>query len=1531
MKNQKGYLLISVVVTLFIISAVTLMMSQESLMESNQVNRELQNHELRYVTEAAIQHAEWTLQQQGCGPFADLSSTSFGNHSYSAIITPNEVDSVITTYNVPVTDDAWIKSDTSTLNYGNDAQLSTFFNIIPFTTQRALYRFDIENTGIPVGTPIASAVAKIFIIDPNDTAPVSAHQVTADWTESTVNWDNINTSHDLTAITSIPTGSAAGEYVSVNITPLVQGWINGSTGNQGIMLKTASIGDLAQFSSKEYGNASQRPFLEIKTLAGTISKRADISATGSLNNGVSKSLNRSEIVLYQATPNSLTLQPDATAGKDTWLYEWKSTWNYGADSKIWVDEGFADSSATSLLQFQLDSIPIGAKIVSASLALHQNTPNLDGGPVGVHRINTSWDEGSSGGGAGISNWTEKESGIDWTTVGGDYDTKAITTSTVTGSTIDWSEWDIAMLVQDWVDGKYENYGLALVAESSGTAAHFDSSDHTDPTLRPKLTITYTCECGISCQAPSGSGNILMVVGDDSILTPNEVLKKSLFESWGYGVNLINENTVQLAFDTAASNNDVVYLSESAADNTVASKLTELSIGVVSEQGLSNDELGLATSASWQVGSTFNITDTTHYITSTFSAGLLELYTAGMEGLAVSGTEAPGLQVLGDWQGSNSLVVLEAGAAEEISGTDYMGDGTASGRRVLLPIGREAGFNWKYFNNNGRLLIQRAIQWGTGIGTTPIKNLLMVVVDPLNLTVSEADKKTQVESWGYTVNLIDEAESQTNFDAALASNAVVYIPETINPANVGSKLTAATIGIVNEEKMLLVELGFSRDFDSNSRSEIVILDNSHSITSGLALGTTTILTSNQPLTFTNSGAAPGAQTLAETNQVASFFEPSLLTLETNAALWGGGFSAGRRVALPWGDTGFNISALNADGLMIMQRAIEWAAGAVSVTPTKLLFVVANVGGPGMSAEEIAHQALLESWGYEVQTIDDGDGQAAYDAALALNDVVYLSEEVNATNVGTKLVNASIGVVTSEANLSAEFGLSGGVAWDSGTDIVINDNGHYITQTFATGSLTIFTASESLAYLTGSLAPDLSKLASSTSGFGVVSLDAGATMSSGGSAAGRRVQLPWGGGAFSLSSFNDDGRTLLRRSLEWGAGAGVVAVPTGPIAHWKLDETNGLTAVDSIGGHDAMLTNGPNWVTGQIDGALDFDGSNDFAITNNNFTPPAIGTVTFWMQVPGSPAAHGRILWLDDSWEIRHVTTGTPDGIPYGLVFDLGVSGVNTEFVTSVPINTPGQWYHIAAAYNTTSNAYAVYIDGALHKSGTYSSSLAVPVANRLSLGTRTGTTDYFDGILDDVRIYDTMLSATDVTDLYSASSGGGGPEPTTCSGTYRDEFNTKDVNGSNGTLDWSTSPWVEVGETDGITSGDIQIMEDDSNDGHLYRLRIRDNNNGGEGVEREVNLNGAVKAMLSLNYRRQGLGTTSDYVAVYASSTGTTGSWTELIAPRIEGGGSDTLYQTFSRDISDYISSSTAIRLRSSPTMGNNDTIYFDNIEISCTP
>ena len=678
--RQKGFILLSVVVTMVLLATIVFLLNYQGALDAGISRTHIEDLDGEYVVRAGMQHALWQLQQQGCGPYTDITDQPFAGHSYSATFTPNNAGGTVTTYTVAVSDDAWIKSDAPTQNYGGDAQLRTYFDFSPSTTQRTLYRFDVAAAGIPSGALVVSAVAKIFVLDSNSSASVTVHRINADWTESTVNWDSINASYDFSSIGSVPKGAAVGQYTSVNITSLVQGWINGSTANQGIMLKTGWIGDLAQFTSKEYSNIAQRPYLEVRISDGTLSNRADIDVTATLSSGASLSLQRKDVPLHQTPASTMTLQPDAAVGKDGWIEDSAQDPNYGISDRLLVN-----SSLRALLEFDLDTLPFGARIENATLELYNETNAT--GTVNLHRLTSAWVEGTCDGNpcaADGANWNTSDGSTLWSSAGGDIEPTAIATTSVTPNA--WNGWDISNLIRGWVSGELVNNGLLLKSTDAGNI-RFTSSDSPTTNQHPKLTITYTCECGVSCQTPAGSGNVLLVAGDALNLDPADAYKKALFESWGYVVSLIDDEDDQSAFDAALANNDVAYVSETVSDWRLADKLVSTSKGVVIEKGSQNDNLGISTSYGDDVGHSIEVVDNSHYITSLLPAGVSPVYTADMDGLYVAGTPAPGLQTLANFLGAPGLAVLEAGA--------LLADGssTAAGRRVMLPLGRNSQFNW----------------------------------------------------------------------------------------------------------------------------------------------------------------------------------------------------------------------------------------------------------------------------------------------------------------------------------------------------------------------------------------------------------------------------------------------------------------------------------------------------------------------------------------------------------------------------------------------------------------------------------------------------------------------------------------------------------------------------------------------------------------------------------------------------------------------------------------------------------------------
>ena len=1336
--RQAGYLLLPVAIAIALIGVVGFMISSQSAIEVELAANELDTARAEYVAQAGLQHALREHAQQGCGPYTDLTNVSFGGDEYTTKLSHDLAGSA--SYSALTDQDSWIRNDLPGSNYAADSALHVRFE--GGTIERPLYRYDLSS--IPAKAAILSAKAHFYVSKGHPEGPVDIHLVTADWGEADATWDSMGDKIDPAVIASIPAQASVG-WVEVNFTSQVQAWINGAP-NHGITLNSTSEGTHGDYGSRESANES---WLEI--VVGTPpSSPAKLMSTSKIDGGAAASLKRA-ITLAQYPAGYSAMQPDGAAGRDNYVYQWKPFWNYGANGEIWVEDRYAFSRANGLVRFALGRVPIGARVIGAQLELYQTNTSLAGGEIGVYRVGASWDEGTANGGSGSSNWTERSATAAWADAGGDFDSRRYALATVPAGT-GWSSWEIGALVDGWVSGGIPNEGLLLYAETSGTAAHFASSDATDPALRPKLSVTYRCACGEICAAPQGGGNLLMVVINPTVLVAEDQQAKDLFESWGYTVDVIGESANQAAFDAGFAANDVVFVSETVNSTTLGSKLVNAPIGVVSQDGDYNPDLGLASGSAHPVGAAIDVISTDHYITQPFAAGALGIYSAAMEQLTSSGSLGAGQQELAVSGGVATLIALDEGAAME-------GGGSAAGRRVMLPLGTRYRFNWDHLNANGRLLVHRALEWGLGKDKGGKGNVLLVVVDPASLSAQEAARKALIEDWDFTVTLIDESDSQANFDAAIAANDVAYIPQEITSSNLGTKLRDAGIGVVNEEGEQVDELGFSNDKIFKSRHEIDVVDNSHYITQPFATGLLAFALSDQSVHMLSGGVAPGLQTLGRSFNTGSLWEPSLATLDAGDELSGGGPATGRRVQLPWGGGTFDINQLTDDGRTIMQRALEWGAGLTPPPPSQqLLFVVPSPGS--LAAADAAKQALFESWGYTVNPIDDDAPLSDYQAALGANSVAYVSATAVAASVGSKLFKANIGVVNANAGLHDDFGFST-VRFVSSSNAPLDTlASHYITRPFGGGQVTLYGSGQPSGGAAGTLAAGLDPIGSWSSGAlaslgGLVTLDFGAMTSIGETTPGRRAQMPWDG--LDVGTLSADGLTILRRSLEWAEGANI---DLSPFAHWKLDETTGPIAVDSEGGNDGTWTNGPNPVAGLIDGGLDFDGSNDY-VDAGSFDVVGSGiTMMAWFNADAIASDDPRIVSKASSsaeqdayWQL----STTDSGSDRYLRMRIKAGGTTTTLADSSVNLSPGQWYLATATYDNASGAMKLYLDGSEVASGTHAvggaldTSSAVPVA----IGANGSAERFFDGILDDVRIYDRALGADEIADLYAESAP---PEP-----------------------------------------------------------------------------------------------------------------------------------------------------------------------------
>jgi len=417
--------------------------------------------------------------------------------------------------------------------------------------------------------------------------------------------------------------------------------------------------------------------------------------------------------------------------------------------------------------------------------------------------------------------------------------------------------------------------------------------------------------------------MLLVVGDSSSLTSAESERKALMEGWGWMVTVISDDATQSEFDTAAASNEVAYISQQAIASTLGDKLNNTPIGVVNENKDMIDDFGFATGVSLGGGlPTLNV-DMSHYITAVFTANPVSPYVANdwyqiVNEPVASGVEPVATWVEAPWTGKPSLMALSQGA-------QLIGGGSADGRRVQIPWGSGQGSTpvaLASLSDDAKTIMKRSIEWAAnwegGCGGGGSYKVLFVVYDATALGSRESGRKALMESWGYTVTLIDDDDTQANFDAMAAVADVVYVSRQVIGGSLGDKLTGSPTAILSEHFGKLDDFGFSSTFQGFTMDgSFTQTDAMHYISEPFSGNPVTVYMGDDLMEVPSGTLAPDLENVAEV-----LGTPSLVALDTGAQRWDGGTAPARRVHLPFGTV--LTTDMTADAHTLIKRAIEWAA-------------------------------------------------------------------------------------------------------------------------------------------------------------------------------------------------------------------------------------------------------------------------------------------------------------------------------------------------------------------------------------------------------------------------------------------------------------------------------------------------------------------------------------------------------------------------------------------------------------------------------
>jgi PKD repeat protein len=222
-----------------------------------------------------------------------------------------------------------------------------------------------------------------------------------------------------------------------------------------------------------------------------------------------------------------------------------------------------------------------------------------------------------------------------------------------------------------------------------------------------------------------------------------------------------------------------------------------------------------------------------------------------------------------------------------------------------------------------------------------------------------------------------------------------------------------------------------------------------------------------------------------------------------------------------------------------------------------------------------------------------------------------------------------------------------------------------------------------------------------------------------------------------------------------GAGVVHtititvradLATGLTAYWTFDDGSGTTALDSSGNGNTGILHGATWTTaGKVNGALHFNGINS------------------WVEVPDSDRVDLQKNFTVACWVYPDVHVGNYNMLVskhqpninddhswyWGIKNDVSTfvnwAGPEIHGTQDIPLNS---WTHVAITYIDATTSFCFYNNGQLDTQLDADLSLR-NIDKMLFIGSENGTTNFYNGLMDDVRIYNRALTSDEIHELYQS--------------------------------------------------------------------------------------------------------------------------------------------------------------------------------------
>jgi len=213
----------------------------------------------------------------------------------------------------------------------------------------------------------------------------------------------------------------------------------------------------------------------------------------------------------------------------------------------------------------------------------------------------------------------------------------------------------------------------------------------------------------------------------------------------------------------------------------------------------------------------------------------------------------------------------------------------------------------------------------------------------------------------------------------------------------------------------------------------------------------------------------------------------------------------------------------------------------------------------------------------------------------------------------------------------------------------------------------------------------------------------------------------------------------------------------VAYWPMDEGTGTTVGDVTGAWDGTITGNVTWVDGKEGMALEFPGGQNYVNCGNVEIGPDL-TLAYWCFNPEkaferSIGQHGGNYTTDRGWCVY--SRDESEGTVWFRVHGADDAWDGGDII--IPDNLPKtEWYHLTFTFEGATRELKGYLNGELKVSKICEAGRSIyPNTNDLRMG-HVGTGEPFAGMLDEVAIWNHVLTEDEILAVMEGHMGGANP-------------------------------------------------------------------------------------------------------------------------------------------------------------------------------